>query len=169
MRTSSRTPYGTEVFFILNARPKAQVVTPADQFTGEVADTITLEETERHRRRLAMTTDGGVKFLLDLPEARLLLHGDILHLSDGRAVEVRAAPEALLLIRGKDARHLLSLAWQIGNRHLAAAISSDHILIRRDHVIEDMLIGLGADVEKVVAAFNPETGAYDHHHHHHHV
>jgi urease accessory protein len=26
-------------------------------------------------------------------------------------------------VRGRDARHLLALAWQIGNRHLAAEIT----------------------------------------------
>ena len=135
----------------------------AKQFAGDVSDTITLDETQRHRRRLAMKTLGGIEFLLDLPEARLLLHGDVLQLDDGTAIEVKAAPEELMLIRGKDAHHLLSLAWQIGNRHLAAEIVDDHILIRHDHVIKAMLIGLGAGVEKVVGPFNPESGAYHHH------
>lgn len=145
----------------------ATQISSGDQFKGKIVDRISLNETQRHRRRLSMTTKGGIEFLLDLPEARLLLHGEVLQLSDGTAVEVIAAPEELLSIRGKDTRHLLALAWQIGNRHLAAQIFEDHVLIRRDHVIEDMLIGLGADVEKVEAPFNPESGAYHQHGHHH--
>jgi len=141
------------------------------------ADTITLDETARHRRRMAMRSDNGVKFLLDLPEARLLGHGDGLVLDDGRIIEVHAAPEALYEVRARDHRHLVVLAWQLGNRHLAAEISGDRILIRRDHVIRDMLVGLGATVTEVSAPFSPEGGAYhshDHddpgtrHHHHHH-
>ena len=142
------------------------------------AGTITLDETARHRRRMKMVSDNGIEFLLDLAEARLLRHGDGLQLDDGRVIEVRAAPEDLLDIRGRDARHLLALAWQIGNRHLAAQILPDRILIRRDHVIRDMLEGLGATVADVSAPFDPEGGAYGdvhgahghghaHAHHHH--
>lgn len=70
--------------------------------THHPADTITLDETDRHRRRMKMTSDGGIGFLLDLPEARLLNHGEGLKLSDGRVIEVRAVPEAL---RGHRARY----------------------------------------------------------------
>lgn len=142
-------------------------------------DTITLDETARHRRRMAMRSDSGIEFLLDLPEARLLGHGEGLVLDDGRIIEVRAAPEPLYEVRGRDARHLVALAWQLGNRHLPAEISRERLLIRRDHVIRDMLVGLGATVREVMAPFTPEGGAYhghdhddpgtrQHHHHHHH-
>lgn len=139
--------------------------------------TITLDETARHRRRMRMVSDrlengATIAFLLDLPQAQLLRHGDGLVLDDGRIIEVRAEPEALMEVRGRDARHLLSLAWQIGNRHLAAEITGETIRIRSDHVIRDMLIGLGASVSDVDAPFDPEGGAYGgqhsaHHHHEH--
>ncbi|WP_265518387.1 urease accessory protein UreE [Nitratireductor luteus] len=136
----------------------------------QAADTITLDETARHRRRMAMRSDHGIEFLLDLPEARLLNHGDGLMLDDGRIIEVRAEPEALYEVRGRDPRHLLALAWQLGNRHLPAQIHADHILVREDHVIHDMLLGLGATVQQVNGPFSPEGGAYAGHAHsgHHH-
>jgi len=143
-------------------------------FDGSVA-TITLDETARHRRRMRMVSDRlengtTVAFLLDLPQARLLRHGDGLVLDDGRIIEVHAEPEALMEVRGRDASHLLTLAWQIGNRHLAAEITAETIRIRRDHVIREMLLGLGAAVEDVDAPFDPEGGAYGGQHawHHHH-
>ena len=43
----------------------------------------------------------------------------------------------------------------------------DRILILRDHVIKAMLEGLGAEVEEVVAEFNPVRGAYSGHGHSH--
>jgi urease accessory protein len=137
------------------------------------ADGITLDETARHRRRMKMVSDNGIEFLLDLAEARLLRHGDGLVLDDGRVVEVIAAPESLLEVRGRDRRHLLTLAWQIGNRHLAAQIFEDRILVRGDHVIGAMLEGLGASVLEISAPFDPEGGAYggehiDQHHGHDH-
>ena len=51
--------------------------------------------------------------------------------------------------------HLAELAWHIGNRHLAAAIEPDRILILRDHVIKAMLEGLGATVADTVEPFEP--------------
>ena len=132
------------------------------------AGTITLDETARHRRRMAMTSDNGISFLLDLPEARLLRHGDGLVLDDGRVIEVIAAPEPLLEVRGRDAQHLVQLAWQLGNRHLPAQVFADRILIRRDHVIADMLKGLGAEVAEIEAPFDPEGGAYGGHGSHNH-
>jgi len=148
-------------------------VTSITRQSQQLADTITLDETARHRRRVKLVSDGGIKFLLDLPQARLLRHGEGLVLEDGRVIEVRAEPEKLMEVRGRDGRHLLALAWQIGNRHLAAQIEQDRILIRHDHVIRDMLIGLGATVSDIEAPFDPEGGAYgdthqDHHHAHHH-
>lgn len=143
-------------------------------FDSPVA-TITLDETARHRRRMRMVSDrmengATIAFLLDLPQARLLRHGDGLVLDDGRVVKVCAEPEKLMEVRGNDVRHLLSLAWQIGNRHLAAEITETAIRLRSDHVIRDMLLGLGASVQEIEAPFDPEGGAYGGAHagHHHH-
>lgn len=131
-------------------------------------DTITLDETARHRRRVKMTSDSGIEFLLDLPEARLLRHGEGIELSDGRIIEVIAEPEALYEVRGKNAHHLLQLSWQLGNRHLPTQILNDYLRIRQDHVIKKMLEGLGASVEEVTASFDPEGGAYSGGHSHSH-
>ncbi|MCB1423087.1 MAG: urease accessory protein UreE [Nitratireductor sp.] len=146
------------------------VCTAIHPHAHDPADTITLDETARHRRRVKLVSDGGIEFLLDLPQARLLRHGEGLVLEDGRVIEVCAKPEKLMDVRGRDGQHLLALAWQIGNRHLAAQIEEDRILIRHDHVIRDMLIGLGATVSDIEAPFDPEGGAYGdtHHTHHHH-
>ncbi|ALN72130.1 urease accessory protein UreE [Aureimonas sp. AU20] len=129
-------------------------------FLGEAADTITLDEAQRHRRRMAMVSDKGIAFLLDLEEARLLREGDMIVLSDGRYVQVLAKPEELYAVEGRDSVHLLTLAWQIGNRHLPCQIEAKRILLRRDHVIREMLRELGAHVEEVEAAFDPVGGAY---------
>ncbi len=133
----------------------------AGQWNGPPADSITLEQEQRDRRRIALTSDGGLRFLLDLPARVLLRHGDGLALEDGRVIEVRAQPEPLLEVRAKDTPHLLRLAWHLGNRHLEAQIEPERILIRRDRVIAEMLVRLGAETTEVVEPFNPEGGAYD--------
>lgn len=125
-----------------------------------IVDTVTLDETDRHRRRLLLTSDGGIEFLLDLQAVTLLRHGDVLRLSDLRGILVQAKPENLYEVYGKDALHLLTLTWHIGNRHLATQIKEDHVRIRHDAVIRNMLEQLGARVEEVQAGFNPQGGAY---------
>jgi urease accessory protein len=145
-------------------------------WSGPAADHITLDYDGRHRRRIVLTADHGERFLLDLPQSRLLPGGGALELEDGRLIEVIARREHLLDVRAADTCALLRLAWHIGNRHLTAQVEAHRILIRRDHVIAAMLQGLGATVREVVEPFDPEGGAYggphqahgDHGHHHGH-
>jgi urease accessory protein len=124
------------------------------------ADTVVLDFDDRHRRRMAMTGTRGLEFLLDLENAIALRGGDALVLEDGRLIEVVAAPEALLEIKGSDPHHLIRVAWHLGNRHLPTQIMPKGLRIRRDHVIEAMVKGLGARVIEIEAPFDPEGGAY---------
>ena len=107
-----------------------------------------------------MTGTRGLEFLLDLENAVALRGGDALVLEDGRLVEVVAAPEPLAEIRGSDPQHLVRLAWHLGNRHLPTQITARGLRIRRDHVIEAMVQGLGARIIEIEAPFDPEGGAY---------
>ncbi len=124
-------------------------------------DSVTLAFDDRHRRRIRLATDSGDDLLLDLPEAVALGDGDGLRLEDGSWVTVLAGSESLLEVIPDSQYHLVRLAWHIGNRHLQAELLSDRILIRPDHVIAEMLRGLGAEVREVKAPFQPEGGAYD--------
>lgn len=137
-------------------------------WSDPASDHITLDYDGRHRRRIVLTAEHGARFLLDLPETRLLPGGAALALDDGRLIEVIARQEDLLEVRARDVAALLRLAWHIGNRHLTAQVEVQRILIRRDHVIAEMLRGLGASVRDVVEPFNPEGGAYDGRHGHSH-
>jgi urease accessory protein len=129
-------------------------------WTEAPADTVVLDFDDRHRRRMAMTGTRGLAFLLDLENAVALRGGDALVLEDGRLVEVVAAPEPLIEIRGSDPQHLVRVAWHLGNRHLPTQITARGLRIRRDHVIEAMVKGLGARVIEIEAPFDPEGGAY---------
>jgi len=127
---------------------------------GEARDAITLAYQDRHRRRMAMRTDGGIDFLLDLADAIALREGDGLVLPEGGYVQVRAAVEPLMEITARSAAELARFAWHLGNRHLPAQIDTGRITVRADHVIADMMRGLGAVVREVMAPFDPESGAY---------
>jgi urease accessory protein len=139
---------------------RATQVKPQYRWTEAAADTVVLDFDDRHRRRMAMIGTRGLAFLLDLENAVALRGGDALVLEDGRLIEVVAAPEPLLEIRGADPHHLIRVAWHLGNRHLPTQIMPKGLRIRRDHVIEAMVKGLGARVVEIEAPFDPEGGAY---------
>ena len=160
---------------------RATAVKAAQSWHEAPADTVVLEFDDRHRRRMAMTGTRGLEFLLDLAEVVALRGGDALVLEDGRLVEVVAAPEPLLEVRCRDNLHLVRVAWHLGNRHLPMQVMAKGLRIRRDHVIEEMVLGLGGRVMEIEAPFDPEGGAYavaaahehahhghDHAHGHHH-
>ena len=139
---------------------RATQVQKQHRWVQPAADTVVLDFDDRHRRRLVMTATRGLEFLLDLEVAIALRGGDALVLEDGRLVEVVAAPEPLVEIRGNDPLHLVRVAWHLGNRHLPTQIIGKGLRIRRDHVIEEMVKGLGARVIEIEAPFDPEGGAY---------
>jgi urease accessory protein len=158
---------------------RATEVLPAGEWKGKPCDVVRLDYDRRTRRRITLTGAGGLTFLLDLAQAPVLRAGDGIRLEDGRVVAVEAASERLLEISCRDGRALARIAWHLGNRHLATEISTRALHIRDDHVIADMVRGLGAEVRLVERPFNPEGGAYGqgavhghshghgHHHHHH--
>ena len=139
---------------------RATKVLGQHRWTQSAADTVVLDFDDRHRRRMAMTGTRGLEFLLDLENAVALRGGDALVLEDGRLIEVVAAAEPLLEIRGADPLHLVRVAWHLGNRHLPTQIMPKGLRIRRDHVIEAMVKGLGARIIEIEAPFDPEGGAY---------
>jgi urease accessory protein len=139
---------------------RATQVRSPHRWTEAPADTVVLDFDDRHRRRMAMTGTRGLEFLLDLENAVALRGGDALVLDDNRLIEVVAAPEPLAEIRCNDPHHLVRVAWHLGNRHLPTQIIGKGLRIRRDHVIEAMVKGLGARVIEIEAPFDPEGGAY---------
>src|SRR3954463_4897659 len=139
---------------------RATQVRGQHRFAEAPADTVVLAFDDRHRRRMAMSGTRGLEFLLDLEQAVALRGGDALVLEDGRLIEVIAAPEPLVEIRGADPQHLVRIAWHLGNRHLPTQVTARGLRIRRDHVIEAMVRGLGAKVIEIEGPFDPEGGAY---------
>ena len=132
-----------------------------------VADTLTLDHEARHRRRIALTAEGGLAFLLDLDRATVLDDGDAVKLEDGRLVQIKAAPERLIEITTDNPLRLMKVAWHVGNRHVAAEIGENALYIGYDHVLLEMVRGLGATATEVTRPFRPEKGAYEGGHHGH--
>jgi urease accessory protein len=155
----------------MRERMHAGAVLPAGSWdeAAEI-DRVLIDFDRRHRRRILLATENGQEVLLDLPQAVRLRDGDGLPVGGG-VIRVSARPEALLEIHAHEEGELVRIAWHLGNRHLPVQLLGDRIRIRADHVIADMVKGLGGHVAAIEAPFDPEPGAYagsgrDHHHHH---
>jgi urease accessory protein len=159
-----------EVLARIRAAKRAQQVLRSGRWrAADAVDRVVLDADERYRRRIVLTGEGGLKFLLDFAEATPLRDGDGLLLDGGAIVAVVAKPEPLVEITaaadaGDRPAALARLAWHLGNRHTEVEIIGDKLRMRRDHVLEEMLTGLGAVVTPVEAPFEPERGAYQHGH-----
>jgi urease accessory protein len=125
--------------------------------------TVTLVHLDRHRRRIRLVADSGEAYLLDLPRAHHLVDGDGLELDCGGYLRVCAAPEPVFEIEAAEAAELLRIAWHLGNRHLPLQVVGARLRIRADHVIADMIAGLGGRITRHDVPFDPETGAYHEH------
>ena len=154
------------------------VVRKAAVTADRVVDTVTLDHEGRNRRRIALKSDAGLEFLLDLDRVTTLADGDAVELEDGRLVEVRAAPQRLLAIRAEDPLRLVRVAYHVGNRHAPAEVTEGTLYVEDDHVLAEMVRAQGCTATPVLRTFQPERGAYEHagahehgagrstHHHH---
>lgn len=122
----------------------------------------------RQKSRLLATLDSGEEIGLTLPRGTVLRGGDRLQASDGRVVEVVAAPEQVSVVHSSDPRQLARAAYHLGNRHVAVQVTASSIRYLHDHVLDDMLRGLGLVVEGATLPFEPEAGAYAQSHAHGH-
>ena len=156
---------------------QSHAVLPAGTWdAAREVDQVLIDFDRRFRRRIRLETMSGHAVLLDLPQAVRLRDGDGL-VVDAGVVRVVAQAEALAEIHAHSDAELVRIAWHLGNRHLPVQLLGDRIRIRQDHVIEAMVGGLGGHVERIMAPFDPEAGAYagghshahdgddDHHHH----
>jgi urease accessory protein len=147
---------------------RAEAVLPAGSWDeAREVDRVLIDFDRRYRRRLLLRTEQGREVLLDLPQAARLRHGDGLAVHTGGVVRVCAKPEPLLEIHAHDDDCMMRIAWHLGNRHLPVQLVGRRLRIRADHVIRDMVEGLGGHVDDIEAPFDPEPGAYAGGHHHH--
>lgn len=130
--------------------------------------TLTLPFELRCRSRLRATLDDGTEVALFLPRGTVLRGGDVLSASDGSTVGVRAADERVSTVRSEAADALLRAAYHLGNRHVPVEIAPGLLRYEHDHVLDDMVRGLGLVVEVELASFEPEGGAYGQPHSHTH-
>jgi urease accessory protein len=161
---------------------RVSAIAPAGTWDADSAvDRVSLDADDRQRRRIVLTAEKGTRMLLEFDKPVTLRDGDGLVLDGGSIVLVSGMPEPLAEIAASSPRDFVRIAWHLGNRHTDVQIAGDRIRIRRDHVLEEMLRGLGATVRQVEAPFDPKatvphshghdhghTRGHEHGHDHHH-
>ena len=135
-----------------------------DRIDAEVALTFD----QRQRSRLRVQLDDGREAGILLPRGETLRDGDLLTGDHRLVVQVRAAPEPLSTAASDDSLLLARACYHLGNRHVALQIEPGRLAWLHDHVLDDMLRGLGLTVMFEQAAFEPEPGAYGGQGHHGH-
>lgn len=123
----------------------------------------------RCKSRLRARLASGEEIGLFLERGTILRGGDKLAAADGRVVEVIASEEALMETRSADPLLLARVAYHLGNRHVAVQLGAGWLRFGSDHVLSEMVAGLGLEVTAINAPFEPEAGAYASAHHHEHA
>lgn len=115
---------------------------------------------ERKKSRLRTRTVCGEEIGLILPRGQVLRHGTLLRDEDDRIIEIQAAPETVTTALSGDALVLTRAAYHLGNRHVPLQIGSGWLRYQHDHVLDDMVMGLGLIIKVEQQPFEPEDGAY---------
>jgi urease accessory protein len=137
------------------------------QHDGEIDDTLTLTYELRQKSRQRVRLDSGREAALLLSPGTQLDDGDRLRAADGTSVRVSAAMEAVATAHTDDRLRLSLACYHLGNRHVALQIGPGWVRYRPDHVLDEMVRGLGLTAIHEFARFEPERGAYHGHAHPH--
>jgi urease accessory protein len=134
------------------------------------AATLSLPINSRVKSRIKVTLDDGREAGLFLPRGRILRNGDLVVSEEGLVVEIKAAPELVSTVSSDNPHALAVASYHLGNRHVPLQVESTWLRYLHDHVLDDMVKGLGLSVKTETAPFEPEAGAYQssangHHHH----
>jgi urease accessory protein len=121
----------------------------------------------RSKSRLRTVIDTGEEVAILLERGSILRGAEKLLADDGRVVEVVAAEEMVSTVRADDPWQLARISYHLGNRHVALQIGDGWLRYQHDHVLDEMVRGLGSQVEVEQAPFEPEAGAYGSHAHGH--
>ena len=147
--------------------PALVVKQRAPQDAADATGTLELPFELRQRSRLRARLDDGREVGLMLDRGSILRGGDRLLSTCGVCIEVVAGPEPVSVVRTDDPLGLARAAYHLGNRHVALQVAARELRYLCDHVLDEMVRGLGLNVEHAELPFEPESGAYAGHEHSH--
>lgn len=133
---------------------------------SKVDDQLVLPFDLRQRSRLRVTLSSGREASLLLDRGTIMRGGDLLETEDGYVVEIVAAPQTVTDVTAKTPQALMCAAYHLGNRHVPLQVGDGWLRLEQDHVLNEMLVGLGMTITDQNAPFEPEAGAYGGGHRH---
>jgi len=130
----------------------------------EVKGQLVLPFEARRNAQQVVKMQSGEDVALKLPPGEVLRGGDLVTATDGRVIEVIAAPEKLLHVEGAA---LPKIAWLLGNGHVPVEFGDDFMRLAEVPDLGEALRQHGLAVSMIEAPFEPEVLGGDHAHHHH--
>jgi len=137
-----------------------QILTAQESASLTSGATLSLPIDSRIKSRLKVNLDDGREAGLFLPRGKILRNGDILRSEQGILVRILAADEAVSTVYSSDPHLMARVCYHLGNRHVPLQIESNWVRYQHDHVLDEMVAGLGGEVTSETASFEPESGAY---------
>lgn len=137
-----------------------EFIDKVDNGEGVPVTTLTLPLDLRQKSRQRVELDNGREASIFLRRGSVLHNNDLLISKDNTVIRVLAADEQLSVATCKDPLLFAKACYHLGNRHMPLQIEKEQIIYLHDHVLDDMLRGLGLEVEQMYAPFEPEAGAY---------
>ena len=133
-----------------------------------IDDQLELPFERRQKSRLRVLLKSGLEAALLLDRGSILRGGDLLLAEDGRVLQIIAAAQPVHHVEAATPQALMRAAYHLGNRHVPLQVGEGWLRLEQDHVLKQMLLGLGMQVEERQAPFEPEAGAYGGGHRHGH-
>ncbi|MFL9480463.1 urease accessory protein UreE [Acinetobacter baumannii] len=130
-------------------------------------ETVELTFDTRQKSRFRAVLASGVDIGADLPRTGILRSGSYIATQEGDVLRVDAKPERLMKVTAQTEFDLLKAAYHLGNRHVPLMLTSTALYFEPDHVLAEMVEGLGLTVTETDHPFEPESGAYAQHSHDH--
>lgn len=134
---------------------------------GSAFETVELSFDTRQKSRFRATLTTGTDIGADLPRTGILRSGAYIATEQGEILRVDAKAERLMQVTAPTAFDLLKAAYHLGNRHVPLMLTPTALYFEPDHVLAEMVMGLGLNVSEVDHPFEPESGAYAQHSHEH--
>ena len=131
--------------------------------SGTPDTTLTLPLAQRVRARLRVILDNGEDAGLFLDRGPIMRGGDLLQSEQGLVVQVIAAPEPVSVVTTDDWHLLARVCYHLGNRHTPLQILPGEVRYSHDHVLDELVKGLGLVSTFAKLPFEPEPGAYGEH------
>ncbi|MDC4655298.1 urease accessory protein UreE [Acinetobacter baumannii] len=130
-------------------------------------ETVELTFDTRQKSRFRAALANGVDIGADLPRTGILRSGSYIATQEGDVLRVDAKPERLMKVTTQTEFDLLKAAYHLGNRHVPLMLTPTALYFEPDHVLAEMVEGLGLTVAETDHPFEPESGAYAQHSHDH--